>query len=195
MITKKPHSQNTLPQIIGKSPSQQSQCILKAMQFNTTLGQMIVVADDEGLYLLEFADRRDLEKEVERLRQKLNATIIPKETVITNNIAKEMSQYFDGTLHQFKTPLKTIGSSFQKQVWVELQQIPFGETKSYLGLAKTIGRPTACRAVARANSTNQLAIIIPCHRVINSNGELGGYAGGVTRKQWLLDHEKKFKQQ
>lgn len=79
-----------------------------------------------------------------------------------------------------------IGSAFQKKVWQELKKIPLGETRSYLEIAKAINVPTACRAVARANGANQLAIVVPCHRVINSNGELGGYAGGVLRKQWLL---------
>lgn len=83
-----------------------------------------------------------------------------------------------------------IGSSFQMRVWEELEKIPFGQTRSYQEIATAIGRPTACRAVARANSTNQLAIIIPCHRVINSSGALGGYAGGLSRKQWMLKHEQ-----
>ena len=83
-----------------------------------------------------------------------------------------------------------LGSPFQKQVWEELKKIPSGETRAYLAIAKAVGRPTACRAVANANGANQLAIIIPCHRVINTNGELGGYGGGIARKQWLLDLEK-----
>ncbi len=84
-----------------------------------------------------------------------------------------------------------MGSPFQKQVWKALQQIPHGQTCSYADLAAAIGKPTACRAVANANGANQLAIVIPCHRVINSDGKLGGYGGGVSKKQWLIDHEKK----
>ena len=84
-----------------------------------------------------------------------------------------------------------MGSDFQKSVWAALRKIPPGETRSYLDTAKAVGKPTAFRAVANANGANQLAIIIPCHRVINNNGELGGYGGGISRKQWLIDHEKK----
>jgi len=100
-----------------------------------------------------------------------------------------LTAYFDGKLKEFQTPLFLLGSPFQKQVWEALNKIPFGETSSYLDIAKRIGRPAACRAVAQANGANQLAIIIPCHRVINHNGELGGYGGGITRKEWLLNLE------
>jgi AraC family transcriptional regulator of adaptative response/methylated-DNA-[protein]-cysteine methyltransferase len=97
--------------------------------------------------------------------------------------------YFSGVNHEFITPLALLGSPFQVQVWEELIRIPKGETRSYAQLASAIGRPSAYRAVARANGANQIAIVIPCHRVINSSGELGGYGGGIKRKQWLLDHE------
>ena len=83
-----------------------------------------------------------------------------------------------------------MGSPFQQQVWLALQTIPHGQTCSYQELAVQIGRPSSCRAVANANGANQIAIVIPCHRVINTGGALGGYGGGVSRKQWLLSHEK-----
>ena len=91
---------------------------------------------------------------------------------------------------RFNTPIVMLGSDFQKSVWHELIKIPPGETRSYTDIAKRIKQPSACRAVARANGANQLAVIIPCHRVINSDGELGGYGGGLTRKAWLINHEK-----
>jgi AraC family transcriptional regulator of adaptative response/methylated-DNA-[protein]-cysteine methyltransferase len=119
--------------------------------------------------------------------------IIPGENKIIKSIEDEIANYFNGKNFTFKTPIHLIGSSFQKLVWEELKKIPPAETRSYLDIAKSLQKPTFFRAVARANGTNQLAIIIPCHRVINSNGELGGYSGGVARKQWLLDHEKNFK--
>ena len=98
--------------------------------------------------------------------------------------------YFDGKLTEFKTPLFFLGSPFQQQVWETLQKIPSGETRSYLEIAKAIEKPLACRAVARANGANQLAIVVPCHRVINTNGDWGGYGGGLARKKWLKKKKK-----
>lgn len=167
--------------------------ILKATWIDTCLGPMIAMADDEKLYLLEFVGRRGLEREVERLRQKTKSAIIPGSTKPIQQIEKELQQYFNGQLSQFKTPLHLLGSPFQKRVWKELKKIPYGETRSYLEIAKAIGKPTAFRAVALANGANQIAIVIPCHRVINTNGQLGGYGGGVTKKEWLLNHEKRKK--
>lgn len=177
--------------IMGTPPSQKNIRILKATWIDTKLGPMIAIADEDGLYLLEFIDRRGLEREVESLRKKLNAAIIPGETKIIKSIESEIAQYFDGKNLVFKTPIHMNGTPFQKSVWEELRRIPVGETRSYLDIAKSINKPTAFRAVALANGANPLCIIVPCHRVINSNGELGGYGGGVARKQWLLDLEKK----
>lgn len=179
--------------IMGKSPTRSNHLILKAAWLDTQLGPMIAIADEDGLYLLEFVDRRGLEREVKLLRNKLNAAIIPGETTVIQQIYSEIRHYFNGTLIIFTTPIHLIGSPFQKKVWNELKKIPPGETRSYLDIAKEINAPTACRAVARANGSNQLSIIVPCHRVINANGELGGYAGGIARKQWLLEHEKRFR--
>jgi len=165
--------------------------MVKARWLDTPVGPMLAIADDEGLYLLEFLGRRGLEREIERLRTKLQAAIIPGSTQPIEQIQQELELYFSGKLQQFKTPLKRLGSPFQKTVWQALERIPFGETCSYAELATAIGKPTACRAVANANGANQLAIVIPCHRVINTGGKLGGYGGGIDRKIWLLEHEKK----
>ncbi len=151
---------------------------------------MIAIADENALYLLEFVERRGLEREVERLREKTKSAIIPGHTPPIISIEKELNLYFDGQLIEFKTPSFYIGSPFQKRVWEELKKIPLGETRSYLEIAAAIGKPSAFRAVAQANGANQLAIVIPCHRVINSNGDLGGYGGGLIRKKWLINHEK-----
>lgn len=175
--------------IMGAAPTQISHSILKAAWLDTKLGPMIVIADDEGLYLLEFVDRRGLEREVERLRIKLKVAIIPGENAIIKKIERELTHYFEGKSWVFETPLHLIGSPFQKSVWEALLKIAPGEMRSYLDIAKAINKPTACRAVAGANGANQLAIVIPCHRVINSNGDLGGYGGGISRKQWMLNHE------
>lgn len=166
--------------------------ILKASWLDTPLGPMIAIADDNALYLLEFIDRRGLEKEVERLRLRTRWVIIPGRTEPISSVENELKNYFEGRLQEFKTPLFLLGTPFQKKVWEELRKIPAGETRSYLQIADSIGKPTAVRAVARANGANQLSIIIPCHRVINTNGELGGYGGGLSRKKWLIDHERKL---
>lgn len=177
--------------IMGAAPTKLGQnTILKASWLDTPLGPMITIADEHALYLLEFVDRRGLEREVERLRKKIKSAIIPGRTKPIESIENELKEYFEGTLTEFKTPLIFLGSSFQKSVWEELKKIPSGETRSYSQIATGIGQPTAFRAVANANGANQFAIIIPCHRVINTNGELGGYGGGLTRKKWLINHEK-----
>ena len=167
--------------------------LLKASWIDTPLGPMVAIADDHALYLLEFVNRRGLEREVERLRQKTKSAIVPGYTPPIYSIESELSQYFEGKYKKFNTPLFIIGSPFQKTVWEELEKIPYGETRSYADIAKALGRPTAFRAVAQANGANQLAIVIPCHRVINTNGEIGGYGGGITRKEWLLNNEKQGK--
>jgi AraC family transcriptional regulator, regulatory protein of adaptative response / methylated-DNA-[protein]-cysteine methyltransferase len=177
--------------IMGAAPTKLGSAkILKASWLDTPLGPMIAIGDEDALYLLEFVDRRGLEREIERLRKKTKAAIIPGETKSIRSIENELKNYFEGKLTEFKTPLSLLGSPFQKRVWQELQKIPPGKTRSYSDIAKALNKPTAFRAVAQANGANQIAIVIPCHRVINSNGELGGYGGGISRKQWLIKHEK-----
>ncbi|MBM6383691.1 MULTISPECIES: bifunctional transcriptional activator/DNA repair enzyme AdaA [Paenibacillus] len=177
--------------IMGAAPTQVDDGqVLKASWIDTRLGPMMAVADDTALYLLEFVDRRGLEREVERLRKRTRSAIVPGVTEPIRSIEKELAAYFDGTLTAFHTPLFCLGTPFQKSVWEQLIAIPPGETRSYQDIAVALGKPSACRAVAQANGANQLAIVIPCHRVINTSGDLGGYGGGLTRKNWLLTHEK-----
>lgn len=145
---------------------------------------MFAVADEQYLYSLDFG---------ERLGGRLPPAIIQEKTSPIKSIEKELKAYFEGKLKQFKTPIQWVGTDFQRQVWQALCNIPYGETSSYVDQAKSIHKPTAYRAVANANGKNQLAIIVPCHRVIRSQGGLGGYAGGVAKKAWLLAHEKKYK--
>lgn len=164
--------------------------VLKAAWLDTRLGPMIAIANESSLLLLEFVDRRGLEREVERLRNKTKSAIVPGRTKPIDLIEKELEQYFQCGKKQFNTPIAFLGSDFQKNVWQELMKIPPGETRSYADIARAIKQPSAFRAVARANGANQLAIIVPCHRVINSDGELGGYGGGLTRKEWLINHEQ-----
>lgn len=157
----------------------------------TPLGKMIAISSADALYLLEFEGRRNLEKEIERLKVKTKAIIVPGENQIISSIKKELDHYFAGTLREFKTPIVLLGSLFQNKIWSELQKIPCGKTQSYADISFSIARLNAFRAVAMANSTNQLAIIVPCHRVINKSGAMGGYAAGLDRKKWLLEHEAK----
>jgi AraC family transcriptional regulator of adaptative response/methylated-DNA-[protein]-cysteine methyltransferase len=177
--------------IMGAPPVSQKTRVLFAAWFDTPLGPMTAIADDRALYLLDFADCRGLERQIERLRTRLKAGIAPGRTPPIACIEAELAAYFDGSSTHFETPLVRLGSTFQNTVWDALREIPAGETRSYAQLAQTVGRPRAVRAVAQANGANQFAIAIPCHRVINANGELGGYGGGVAKKRWLLDHERK----
>jgi len=163
--------------------------VLTASRLETILGPMQIIADESKLYLLEFHDQKKLTLRNKKLNTQLNATIIPGETRITKQIKKELENYFNGKSSEFKTPLQMLGTPFQQTVWKALLKIPVGKTQSYLELAGQIKHPKSYRAVANANGANQLAVIIPCHRVINHNGNLGGYGGGITRKQWLIEHE------
>lgn len=180
---------------MGTSPKgNQLVNVLTAKWIETKLGSMLAIADEQGLYLLEFVDRRGLETELEQLRIKQAAAILPGHNLLLELLEEELSAYFNGELSEFKTPLTDkIGTDFQKEVWQLLREIPIGQTISYKELAIQIGNPNASRAVARANGANQISLLIPCHRVINTNGELGGYGGGLERKKWLLALEKQPK--
>lgn len=180
--------------IMGVAPTRAASkpYLLKASWIDTPLGPMVAIADETHLYLLEFVERRGLEREIERLRSRLKAAIVPGKTATLISIESELKSYFLGKLKTFKTPLMLLGSAFQKSVWEGLMRIPCGQIRSYKEQAVALGKPKAYRAVANANGANQIAIAIPCHRVINSNGDLGGYGGGLIRKKRLLEHEKKY---
>lgn len=162
---------------------------MKIHTLDTLLGPMVGIANEKTLFLLEFADRQELEKKIEQLASRTKSTIVSGYTSPIYSIEKELGQYFEGKLKEFTTPLFLFGSHFQQRVWEDLRKIPYGKTISYADLAITTGCPTSYRAVARANGANPFAILIPCHRVINKNGMLGGYSGGTTRKKWLIRHE------
>lgn len=177
--------------IMGEAPIRsESMRVLRASWLDTRLGPMLAVADEDALYLLEFVDRRGLEREIERLRQKTQAAILPGTCAPIASLEHELREYFEGKLTTFQTPIRCLGTPFEQRVWDQLMKIPPGQTRSYRDIAEALGEPSAPRAVARANGANQLAIIVPCHRVIYANGELGGYGGGAARKRWLLEHEK-----
>lgn len=155
----------------------------------TPLGSMIALANEKELYVLQFVDEGFLEQKMQVFTKQLQAKIVPKQNGIHDWVEEELQQYFAGALKNFTVPIDTHGSLFQKIVWNELQKIPFAVTKSYSEIACAIGKPGAHRAIGRANGANPLAIIIPCHRVIYVDSTIGGYSGGIARKQWLLHHE------
>ena len=165
---------------------------LFAQRIETPLGAMIAVADDEGLRLLEFIDRRATERELSTLRKRLRTNVVPGEHRHLTATRKQLDNYFSGKQLEFDIPLAPVGSDFQLRAWKILRSIPIGETRSYSWMAKQLGDENARRAVGRANGTNMICIVIPCHRVIRADGTLCGYGGGLWRKKWLLDHERRW---
>jgi AraC family transcriptional regulator of adaptative response/methylated-DNA-[protein]-cysteine methyltransferase len=150
---------------------------------------MFACATRQGVCLLDFSDRRMLETEFVDLRKRLHAVILPGKNAHLDHLQVELHEYFDRQRKIFTVPLHTPGTSFQQSVWNLLQTIPYGATRTYKQQAQTLGKPKAIRAVASANGHNRVSILIPCHRVIGSDGSLVGYGGGLHRKQWLLDLE------
>jgi AraC family transcriptional regulator of adaptative response/methylated-DNA-[protein]-cysteine methyltransferase len=164
---------------------------LFAQRIETPLGAMIAVADDEGLRLLEFIDRRATERELSALRKRLRTNVVPGEHRHLTATRQQLDNYFSGKQLEFDIPLAPVGSDFQLRAWEILRSIPLGETRSYSWMAERLGDRNARRAVGRANGTNMICIVIPCHRVIRADGTLCGYGGGLWRKKWLLDHERR----
>jgi AraC family transcriptional regulator of adaptative response/methylated-DNA-[protein]-cysteine methyltransferase len=173
----------------GQAPNGSPLSPLYIDWIDTPLGPMVCVCSDEALYLLEFSDRVKMDRQFEKLNKRQKRAVIPGTTQMTARVRQELSAYFGGELTDFTVPLITSGTPFQSATWDQLMAIPYGQTRSYAQLAQMIGNPKAVRAVAGSNANNGLAIIIPCHRVIATGGGLGGYAGSIARKQWLLDHE------
>ncbi|MFU2163286.1 bifunctional transcriptional activator/DNA repair enzyme AdaA [Streptococcus pluranimalium] len=178
--------------IMGNPTKQTEIHLLMATFIPTPIGRLFAIADDNGLYLLEFDNRRGLEKEIERLRIKRQARIIAGNNAILTQLTNELALYFSGKSATFTIPLCLMGTPFQKDVWALLQKIPIGETQTYKDLAMALGDVNKVRAVGNANGANQIAILIPCHRVISSTGDLGGYGGGVDRKRYLLELEQRY---
>ena len=156
----------------------------------TPLGSMIMGVSDQGLCLLEFAERRMLDTQLKRLRQRMGRVFLPGDHPVMQTVKTELDAYFDGSLRQFSVPLQAPGTEFQEAVWNALLKIPYGETTTYGHIAAKIGHGDAVRAVGRANGDNRVAIIIPCHRVVGSDGELTGYGGGLWRKEYLIAMEQ-----
>ena len=153
---------------------------------------MLAGTTAEHLCLLEFMEPERLDTQIARLQRAFKCELSPGDNAILRDTAAQLQRYFAGELNAFTVPLTFNGTLFQQQVWHALCAIPFGETRSYAEQARMIGRPEAVRAVARANGENRIAIIVPCHRVVGSNGSLTGYGGGLWRKKLLLHHEERY---
>jgi len=180
--------------IVGKSPEQsKDKAIILIDRITTPIGPMFVCSTENGICLLEFTDRRMLETEFEDLQKRLDAVILPGENDHIQQLKQELAEYFQGERKSFEVALDTPTTPFRQKVWDMLVQIPYGKTASYKEQAIKIGNPNAVRAVANANGQNRVAIVIPCHRVIGSDGSLTGYAGGLDRKKWLLELEGSYK--
>lgn len=178
--------------IFGVSPKNgKDKTIIDLKRLETPLGTMIACATEKGICLLEFSDRKKLETELKTIAKLLNATIIQGHNKHFERLEKELTEYFAGQRKIFDVPLDTQGTDFQNKVWTALQNIPFGQTKSYKEQAAAIDNPESVRAVANANGMNRISILVPCHRVIGSDGQLTGYGGGLWRKKYLLDLEEK----
>jgi AraC family transcriptional regulator of adaptative response/methylated-DNA-[protein]-cysteine methyltransferase len=178
--------------VFGKTPRATSGhgCILLTW-IKSPLGPLVAGATDEGVCLVELADRRMLETQLATVRKLFKSPAVPGTNQHLRQLAAELKAYFAGTLREFTVPLLYPGTKFQQQVWDALLRIPYGETRSYEALAEKVGVCGGQRPVGRANGLNRISIVIPCHRVIRKNGQLGGYGGGLRRKQYLLDLEKR----
>ena len=175
----------------GEAPgrSRGGDCVVCAW-IESPLGPLVAGATTQGICLLEFTDRRMLPAQVETVRRRFDCAVVPGDSPHFDQLRDELKAYFSGQLRQFSLPLVAPGTPFQERVWAALQRIPYGETRSYEDLAHTVGVPNAQRAVGRANGLNRIAVLIPCHRVINKDGKLGGYGGLLWRKEALLHLER-----
>jgi AraC family transcriptional regulator of adaptative response/methylated-DNA-[protein]-cysteine methyltransferase len=179
-------------QEFGMPPGQaEDVSALQATELETPLRPMIAIASSRGLCLLEFLDRRALFTEMRQLRSRFGVAIVPGTNPHLAQLTTELGEYFAGTRRRFDVALDTKGTPFQQRVWDRLREIPYGATVSYSHIAKGAGNPNAVRAVGRANGQNPIAIVVPCHRVVQADGSLCGYGGGLWRKRWLLEHESR----
>lgn len=184
--------QEALRSFTGRSASESRHAVVvHVSRVVTPIGPMLLATTEDAVCLLEFTDRPMLETQLRRLAKRIDASFVPGMNAVGRELEAELSAYFAGELEAFRTPLETRGTAFQEAVWAELRTIPYGTTRSYAEQARRIGRPSAVRAVARANGDNRIAVVIPCHRVIGADGQLTGYGGGLWRKRYLLELERR----
>jgi AraC family transcriptional regulator of adaptative response/methylated-DNA-[protein]-cysteine methyltransferase len=177
---------------LGEPPvrSRTRECIALSW-IESPLGPMIAGATEDGIVLLEYTDRRMLERQLRILRRRLQRPLVhgPHEHLAA--LGRELSAYFDGSLTAFAVPAAASGTPFQETVWDVVRRIPLGQTRTYGDIAAELGGPATTRAVGTANGMNRIAILVPCHRVLRADGSLGGYGGGNWRKRRLLDLERR----
>jgi O-6-methylguanine DNA methyltransferase len=159
---------------------------LISRHYDTPLGQMLAVCSATGLCMLEFVGQGRVDRELAQVEAARGGPAVAGGSALTEQLGRELAEYFNSQRQQFAMPLDLVGTPFQLRVWQALLEIPYGRTWSYGQEAQYLGQPTATRAVAAANGQNKVSIVVPCHRVIGSNGTLTGYGGGLPRKQWLL---------
>jgi len=164
--------------------------VVVTRMIESPVGPLLAGATSKAVCLLEFTDRRMLEKQMETVRKRYDCQVVPGRNEFLGQLEHELTDYFAGSLKKFSVPLDYRGTPFQVEVWRGLLKIPYGKTWSYEELAERVGHDGAQRAVGTANGCNRIAIVIPCHRVVNKDGKLGGYGGGLWRKQFLLDLER-----
>jgi O-6-methylguanine DNA methyltransferase len=150
---------------------------------------MCAVADDTSIMYFNFCEQLD-QQLFFKSAQFFGRKIVQQKNIVLDLLEDEMQQYFQGSLQQFVTPINTVGTDFQLKTWKIVQDIAYGTTLSYKQVASVMVQENAARAVGNANGANTILILIPCHRVVLSNGSLGGYAAGIDRKKWLLQHEQ-----
>lgn len=165
---------------------------IKVMHYHFPCGEMILGSFDGKLCLCDWPDGRRRASTDMRLQRILKAEFVEGSSNVIETVQQQLNEYFLNQRREFDIPLLFIGTDFQKKVWNELRNIPYGKTVSYGELARRIGMPKAVRAVANANAVNAISIIAPCHRVIGTDGNLTGYGGGLNRKKFLLELEKNF---
>ncbi|NOT00544.1 MAG: bifunctional transcriptional activator/DNA repair protein Ada [Phycisphaerales bacterium] len=158
---------------------------------DSPIGPLVACATDDAVCLLDFADRRGLQRQIQTLNKRLHAAIAPGVNDVLRRLETEILEYFACERSTFTVPLHRPGTPFQTRVWNKLAAIPYGRTQSYEQVAESIGQPRAQRAVGRACGDNPIAIVVPCHRVVRRDGSLSGYGGGLWRKQFLLELERK----
>jgi methylated-DNA-[protein]-cysteine S-methyltransferase len=167
---------------------------IKISYYPTPYGELILGSWDQKLCLCDWRYRKMRTQIDERIQSGLSATYNEESSAILDETRLQLSQYFQEGRKHFELPLLLVGSEFQKQVWNELLQIPFGKTETYLELTRKLGNEEAIRAVAAANGANAISIIVPCHRILGSDGKLTGYAGGLQTKKKLLHLENALPQ-
>ena len=181
----------TYKKLLGQSPANSNrQSVLLVHRFSSPLGSIFISASEQGICSLTFTDPGLLGQELRELQERLGAEILIGENDHTRQGVKELQEYFAGKRSVFEVPLHILGTIFQKKVWATLSELTFGTVVTYQELASKMKAPKSIGAVAKANAQNRIALLIPCHRLVNKHGILRGYSGGPERKKWLIDFER-----